>query len=229
MTTLLRALTITLTGALGLLPRAGGAQEAVTFPTADGGLIHADVYGAGNRAVVLAHGGRWNKESWAPQARELAAAGFRVLALDFRGYGQSTGPGQADPLSAPLHLDVLAAVRHLRAAGAASVAVVGASMGGSAAADASAQAPGEIDRLVLLGSQAGQEPAKLAGRKLFLIAANDTTASGTPRLVRIREQYEQAPPPKHLVVLDGTAHAQALFATDQGPRVMQEIVAFLEP
>ena len=81
---------------------------------------------------MLAHGGRFNKESWEKQARALAAAGFRALAIDFRGYGQSRGPGQADPLSAPLHLDVLAAVRYLRKTGAKSVSVVGGSMGGSA-------------------------------------------------------------------------------------------------
>jgi len=33
-----------------------------------------------------------------------------VLALDFRGYGKSRGAGQSDPMSAPLELDVLAAV-----------------------------------------------------------------------------------------------------------------------
>lgn len=47
----------------------------------------------------LAHGGRFKKVSWAPQARVLAAAGFRVLALDFRGYGASRGPG-VDPRGA---------------------------------------------------------------------------------------------------------------------------------
>jgi pimeloyl-ACP methyl ester carboxylesterase len=102
-------------------------------------------------------------------------------------------------------------------------------MGGSAAADAAVAAPGEIDRLVLLGSQAGKTPSRLAVPALFIVAANDTTASGTPRLVRIREQYAVAPGPKALVVLDGSAHAQALFATGQGPRVMREILAFLQP
>jgi pimeloyl-ACP methyl ester carboxylesterase len=90
------------------------AQENVSFATRDGGLIQADLYGKGDRAVVLAHGGRFNKESWKKQAIELEKAGFRVLAIDFRGYGRSRGPGQADPSSAPIHLDVLAAVRYLR-------------------------------------------------------------------------------------------------------------------
>jgi pimeloyl-ACP methyl ester carboxylesterase len=65
------------------------AQETVSFPTEDGGVVYADVYGAGDKAVVLAHGGRFNKESWQKQAQTLALAGFRVLALDFRGYGKS--------------------------------------------------------------------------------------------------------------------------------------------
>ena len=124
------------------------AQEHVSFPTGDGGLVYADVYGKGDRGVVLAHGGRFNKESWDKQARALAQAGFCVLALDFRGYGKSSGPGQEDPLSAPLYQDVLAAVRYLRKSGAKSVAVIGGSMGGGAAAEASIQARnGEIDSL----------------------------------------------------------------------------------
>jgi len=49
------------------------AQEHVSFPTQDGGFIYADMYGDGGRCVVLAHGGRFNKESWAKQARVLEA------------------------------------------------------------------------------------------------------------------------------------------------------------
>ena len=207
------------------------AQETVSFPTEDGGLVYADVYGEGERGVVLAHGGRFNKGSWEKQARELAKAGFRVVAIDFRGYGQSRGPGQSDPLAAPLHYDVLAAVRYLRNTGAKTVSAVGGSMGGSAAADAAIEAPSEIDRLVLLGAEAGTgrvgPPEKLKGRKLFIVSRDDTRGDGVVRLVKIREQYEKTPEPKELVILEGSAHAQFLFETNQGERVMREILRFL--
>lgn len=203
------------------------AQEHVTFPTRDGGLIYADLYGKGERGVVLAHGGRFNKESWEKQARMLSAAGFRVLAIDFRGYGQSRGPGQRDPMGAPLHIDVLAAVRYLRNAGTKTVSVVGGSMGGGAAADAAIEAgPGEIDRVVLLAAWADGPPEKLKGRKLFIVARDDANDDG-PRLPKIREQYNKAPEPKELVILDGSAHAQFIFGTAQGERAMREILRFL--
>jgi pimeloyl-ACP methyl ester carboxylesterase len=205
------------------------AQEHVSFPTQDGGLIHADLYGKGDRAVVLAHGGRFNKESWKKQAEALEKAGFRVLAIDFRGYGQSRGPGQSDPLGAPLHLDVLAAVRYLRKTGAKTVSVVGGSMGGSAAGDASVEAePGEIDRLVFLGcGGSDSNPEKMKGRKLFMIARDDLGSGDIPRLPKVRELYRKAAEPKELIVFEGSAHAQYLFATDQGERVMREILRFL--
>lgn len=213
-------------GAL-LLAGAAGAPQLVSFPTQDGGVVYADMYGKGERGVVLAHGGRFNKESWREQALALAAAGFRVVAIDFRGYGESRGPGAADPLGAPLHLDVLGAVRYLRRSGARTVAVVGGSMGGSAGADALAEAPGEIDRLVLLGSGAGSEPGKLRGRKLFILSRDDIGPGDKPRLPRIRAQYEITPEPKELVILEGSAHAQFIFETAEGDRLLREILRFL--
>jgi pimeloyl-ACP methyl ester carboxylesterase len=206
---------------------AAAAQKTVSFPTEDGGEVYADVYGGGDRGIVLAHGGRFNKESWEKQARTLAAGGFQVLALDFRGYGKSRGPGQSDPMSAPLQLDVLAAVRYLRKTGAKSVSVVGGSMGGGAAGDASiASRPGEIDRVVFLGSAPNGPADKLKSSTLFIVARDDANDDG-PRLPGIRAQYEKAPEPKELIILDGSAHAQFLFQTDQGDRVMREIIRFL--
>jgi pimeloyl-ACP methyl ester carboxylesterase len=210
-----------------LVAEAAAAQKTVSFPTEDGGEVYADVYGVGDRGVVLAHGGRFNKESWEKQARTLATAGFRVLALDFRGYGKSRGPGQSDPMDAPLHLDVLAAVRYLRKTGAKSVSIVGGSMGGGAAGDASiASQPGEIDRVVFLGAAPNLPAEKLKCPSLFIVARDDASGDG-PRLPGIHAQYEKAPQPKELIILEGSAHAQYLFQTDQGERVMREILRFL--
>jgi pimeloyl-ACP methyl ester carboxylesterase len=205
------------------------AQEHVSFPTRDGGVIHADLYGNGDRGVVLAHGGRFNKESWKKQAEALEKAGFRVLALNFRGYDESRGPGHSDPLGPPLHLDVLAAVRYMRKRGARTVSIIGGSMGGSAAGAASIETdPGEIDRLVFLGSEGSdRDPEKMKGRKLFIVARNDLGSSDIPRLPRIRENYEKASGPKELLILEGSAHAQSLFDSDQEERVMREILRFL--
>jgi hypothetical protein len=53
------------------------AEERVSFPTQDGGVVYADVYGEGPRGVVLAHGGRFNKESW----KKSAGAGACRISL----------------------------------------------------------------------------------------------------------------------------------------------------
>ena len=218
---ILKALLMTL-----LLSRLAAAQEHVSFSTSDGGLIYADLYGMGERGVVLAHGGRFHKESWEKQAQVLVGAGFRVLAFDFRGYGQSRGPESKSDEDREAY-DVLAAVRYLRKTGAKTVSVVGASFGGMAAADASIEAePGEIDRLVLLAAWTDRPPEKMKGRKLFIVARDDANDDG-PRLPKIRANYEKAAAPKKLIILDGSAHAQFLFATDQGERLMREILKFL--
>ncbi len=87
------------------------AQKHVSFPAPDGYRLRADLYGKGPRGIVLAHGGRFTMESWDKQARIFAKAGFRVLALDFRGYGQTiAGTQTSDDKTYP---DVLAAVRYL--------------------------------------------------------------------------------------------------------------------
>lgn len=211
-----------------LLPVTGHAQEAVVYKTRDGGVIQANTYGSGRNALVLAHGGRFNKESWAAQIPAFVAAGFKVLALDFRGYGKSRAPGDADPMSAPLHEDVLGAVRHLRAQGARSVSVLGASMGGGAAAGAVRDAkPGEIDRLVLLASDWIDAPEKLTPPTLFVVARGDLGSRGAPRLERIQQHYSRAPGPKALLVVEGSAHAQAIFGTPEGDRTLREIIRFL--
>jgi pimeloyl-ACP methyl ester carboxylesterase len=204
------------------------AQNHVSFPTPDGWTIHADLYGTGDRGVVLAHGGRFEKGSWEKQARALVKAGFRALAIDLRGFGMSKEGPQSARSDFGSPLDVLAAVRYLHENGAKTVSVVGASMGGDAAEGALGKAkPGEIDRVVLLAHGAYGPPESLKGRKLFIVSRDDIGSGDKPRLDKIREQYEKAPGPKELVILEGSAHAQFVFETDQGERLMQEILRFL--
>jgi dienelactone hydrolase len=204
-------------------------QRLVKFPLQDSPVeIQADLYGSGTRGVILAHGGRFHKESWEKQAQTLADSGFLVLAIRFRGDvfnpdGSPSSVGSTTDNAA----DVLAAVSYLHRIGVKTVSAVGASMGGDAVGEADAKSsPGNISRIVLLGSSGGDAPEKLSGRKLFIVARNDRSGSGL-RLPEISSNYEKAPRPKKLVILEGSAHAQYLFDTDQGPRLLNEIVRFL--
>jgi pimeloyl-ACP methyl ester carboxylesterase len=197
-----------------LAPLLASAQQTISFPASDGVPVAADQYGRGDRGVVLAHGGRFTKESWAPQARQLVDAGFRVVSIDYR------------KDDSKCVLDVLAAIHYLRSTGARQVSAIGGSMGGDYVAEAAEAEPAAIDRLVLLGAGAYTTITKMKGPKLFIIAQGDTGGREL-RFPKVRERFEQASPPKQLIVLDGDAHAQFLFATPQGDRVMREILRFL--
>lgn len=209
------------------------AQRHVSIPVQDPASgktaqIQADIYGGGHRALLLAHGGRFNKDSWQKQTPVFARAGFLVLALNFRGDGPNPdgSPGSYGS-DADNATDVLAAVTHLRQIGATSVSAIGGSLGGDAVGSAEVQSPaGVFDRMVFMGSTGGDNPEKLRGRKLFIVARDDADDAG-PRLPSITHHYEQAPEPKKLVVLQGSAHAQFLFDTDEGPELMRDLLDFL--
>jgi pimeloyl-ACP methyl ester carboxylesterase len=230
-----RLLRVVLSVLFGLVVNACQAHSAdqwstVSIATADGGFITADVYGSGERGVVLAHGGRFDRTSWRNQARELASAGFRVVAIDFRAAVEARAGRETPCLydEKCLARDVTAAVNYLRSIGARTVALVGASLGGGAAAQASTEAPpGIIDRIVLLAHMPIYAPEKIQGRKLFIVSRDDLGSGNLPRLPEIQAQYERATQPKELIVLDGSAHAQFIYQTGQRTRLMRELMRFL--
>jgi dienelactone hydrolase len=209
----------------------GDGQQPVSFQTPDRGTIRGESYGTGVRGVVIvAHGGYSTTARWTPQARALAEAGFRVLVFDTRAaiVLKQTGK-ETDCLYDPrcMAIDVLAAVRYLRQQGASTVSVIGGSAGGGAAAQASVDARNsEIDRLVLLAPMAIETAEKMTGHKLFITAREDRNATGL-RLAGIQNQFDRAPGPKELLLLDGSAHGQFIFDTADGERVMREILRFL--
>lgn len=207
----------------------GLAQRRVTFPLVSGtGVVAGDAYGSGARGLVLAHGGQFDEKSWKPQAEEFARAGFVVLAVRFRGDRfNANGSPSAEGSDKDNTADVMAAAAYLRKIGAKTVDAIGGSMGGDAVSDADEESPpGMFERIVIMGAWGGDAPEKLTGRKLFLVARDDRSEDGL-RLPGIEEHYKRAPEPKKLVVVNGSAHAQFLFATDAGPSVMRVIMEFL--
>ena len=191
----------------------------LTFPSPDGGLVSADLYGSGTHAVVLAHGRIFDKASWRPLATRLAIEGLVALPIDFRGYGIS----KAGEQQGALYNDVLAAIAYLQEAGFKAVSVIGASMGGGAAARAAIESSvGAIDCLILLSPVPVEEPAAIQARVLLYVVSGEERLAAT-----VKEQYSMAPEPKHLEILDGDAHAQHIFKTNRGNELTELIVEFL--
>lgn len=206
-------------------------SETVYYNTEDGAHIEATLSGEGTHGVVLAHGGQFTKSSWNKQVRILNDAGFRTLAINFRGRVRSkVGPDNPRPVRGaglypvgltPHYQDVLAAVAFLREQGCSEISVIGGSIGGGATSVAAAMAPkGLIDRVVLLAATPIKKIQAVKGSKRFVTTEGDNLAA-------ISAQFEQATEPKKLVVLEGNAHAQHIFKTAQAEPLMDAISAFL--
>ena len=191
----------------------------VSFETADRGKVYANVYGQGPRTVILAHGAAFLKESWDPLAQELSRRGYRVLALNFRGYGKSVAGYRRQDLQE----DVLAAIRFLEKRGAKSVSVIGGSMGGGFAAEAAVRAKeGEIDKLILLSPTPIDEPHNMNAGRILFVASYDEEMRPL-----IEDQFVLAPDPKEIKVFEGDAHGQHIFDS-KGKELTKTIVSFLD-
>lgn len=67
-------------------------MEHVTIKTSDGMDIAGLLWNAqSDKSVLLLHMMPATKESWTPLAEKLLQEGFNVLAIDFRGHGESSG------------------------------------------------------------------------------------------------------------------------------------------
>jgi 3-oxoadipate enol-lactonase len=108
----------------------------------DGGALAWESAGEGSDVVFL-HPGLWDGRVWDEQFG-LFSRTHRVLRLDFRGYGRSSRLEPGRPYS---HVEDLVAV--MDAAGVERAALIGNSMGGKVAVDASLAYPARVSALVL--------------------------------------------------------------------------------
>ena len=189
----------------------------------DGARVYGVEVGAGETGVVLAHQYLSDHCELIDFGRELAARGFRALAIDFRGYGASTGGD-----GRRLDRDLAAAVQRLRADGSTRIFVVGASMGGTAALAAASWVTPRVDGVVSLSGPAsfrGLDALRPVRRSRvpvrFLASRGDTAfADDARRLMKAARARDKA-----IALYAGVRHGSSLLDV---PRAKALVLAFLE-
>lgn len=123
----------------------GVSAPSMWFRASDGVRLYGVESGTGGTAVVLAHEGGADLCGWLFYMKTLNRAGIRAFAFDFRGYGNSDRPETG---SLALGRDLAGAVAQVRSDGAKHVFLLGASMGGAAVVQNSADI--RVDGLISL-------------------------------------------------------------------------------
>lgn len=226
MGSLRRTLALAICLALFTAGAASGCSSSapLEFRTADGFQLEARRFGAGAKGVVLAHMRSSDMGSWEDFAEELADNGYHVITFNFRGYGDSEGRRDFGIIDR----DVSAAARYLRANGATKVAVIGASMGGTAALIAASGTEMGVATLSaplsFEGLEAGPKLPSISGSKLFVASLDDGRAA------RDAEQMFRlaGDPQADLKLLPGDAHGTDMLESARGEEVSKMLLGFLK-
>jgi pimeloyl-ACP methyl ester carboxylesterase len=209
------------------------SSAPVTFQSSDGVELSGRLFGPdGARVgVVLSHMLPADQSSWFDFAKRLGDDGYRVLTYDFRGYcpGGDAGCSKGDKNVAAIWRDVVGAVHFLRSEGVGEVALVGASMGGTASlvaaqhlqdirAVVSLSAPVSIEGLAVSGEQL----SALSPAKLFIAGLDDTTAA-----TAANELYDASSQPKRIEILTTGDHGTDILAGNQAEQARNLITGYL--
>ena len=234
-----RPIAIVLLGAMALAacgepppPDLSGSRP-VTFESRDGVRLEGRLFGHGSTAVVLSHMRPADQRSWFAFANRLADQGYLVLTYDFRGYcpGGEGGCSQGELQISAIWQDVLGAMDLVRSQGATTVALVGASMGGTASLVAAAQEGVDVAAVVTLSAPESIEGLDadaallqhVSANKLFIAGVGDAAAAASAE-----QLYEIAPPPKGpLEIVPADDHGTELLTGSRGEAVQRIIETYL--
>jgi pimeloyl-ACP methyl ester carboxylesterase len=134
----------------------------VPLAEVNGTRLHYLDVGAGDPAVVLLHGFPLHSGMWAPQLACLSA-GHRVVAPDFKGFGESDAPESPSDYSMPGYAGELAGLLdHL---GLEQVVLAGLSMGGYAAFAFLREHRDRVAGLVLADTRAAPDTPEVFERR----------------------------------------------------------------
>jgi len=207
---------------LALAPVVAAADERVDITATDGVQLVGHLAGSEGPGIVLGHMYPADQTSWTAFAREMAAAGFRTLTFDFRGYGESGGTKDV----AAIDRDMEGAYRYMIGRKIRPVYLVGASMGGTAALIVAARVP--VAGVATLSSpvefrglDAAPVLAGLAMPKLFIAAADDAPAAAA-----LKELTVKSHDPKTIKIVPGSAHGTDLLSGPEAAAVKEALHAF---
>jgi len=121
-------------------------------------ITYTDLNPMGQPVVLLLHGLGATAESWSFQFPALVESGFRVLAVDMRGFGGSTYPGGNNN---PRIMSEGTAnfLNHLDTS---SIHLIGISMGGAIALQFILDHPSKVDSLILVNTFAKLRPKRFS-------------------------------------------------------------------
>ncbi len=163
-------------------------SHPVTFESRDGVTLEGRLFGDGTTGVVLSHMQPADQRSWFAFANRLADEGYLVLTYDFRGYcpGGEGGCSEGELQIPAIWQDVLGATDFIRSQGATTVALVGASMGGTASLVAAGQEGTDAAVVITLSAPTSIEGLdadaallqRVDANKLFIAGLGDAAGRG---------------------------------------------------
>lgn len=103
-----------------------------SFTGVHGNKLVADIYGSGERAVMLLHGGGQTRHAFADTGEKLAQAGWLAVILDQRGHGDSDWIADGSYSAEDFAADATAVADELAVRTGKRPVLVGASLGGMA-------------------------------------------------------------------------------------------------
>ena len=177
--------------------------------------------------VILLHMLWGDRSAWENFANQLSDAGYAVLAMDFRGHGETGGEVDWDKAVQDVE-KILVYLKEMESVDKQRMVIIGASIGANVALTAAAFEP-DVSTVVLLspgGNYAGiktRDPMLAYGERPVLIAASDEDTYAAESSVRLEEL---AAGEAELIMYEGSGHGTVML--DREPDLPELIIAWLD-
>jgi len=183
--------------------------QEVKISLAGNAETKADYFAAKSaRAIILAPGAMFNKESW-----HFLAQRFQELEISSVALNSGSTP------------DLTNAIKFLKTKGVKKITMIGASAGGAGVLYTLQDTIDPlVDSVILLAPAGGRPIQSEQVAKLFIVAKDDMVSSNA----LVYKLYKNSSGPKLYKEFNGSDHAQHLFNTRHKESIIQLMISFIE-